>query len=60
MAVRRRNGTYDVSCDECGGDCDYAEPSFREAVARFKDDGGKVYLNDEDEWRHACADCRTR
>lgn len=59
MAVMRRRGAYDVTCDECGGDACYEEGTFKEAVARFKDDGGRVYFSDwDEEWRHVCKDCR--
>lgn len=60
MAVKRRNGTYDVTCDECGGDHDFAENTFQDAIDRFKESGGRVYKDDDDDWRHACGDCRTQ
>lgn len=59
MAIRRRNGTYDARCDECGGDACYEEDSFQEAVDRFKDDGGRVYKDEDGDWRHVCKDCRS-
>lgn len=59
MAVKRLHRLYFVECDTCGEVCDDDGDNFQEAVDVFKTAGGRVYRDDDGDWRHACADCRS-
>lgn len=58
MSVKRLNRLYYVECDTCGEACDEDGDNFQAALDAFKIEGGKVYLDDDGEWQHACKDCR--
>lgn len=58
MTVRlnHRSKTITIECDECCGDYATITDDFSEAIAEFKDAGGKV-RQQEGEWRHLCEEC---
>lgn len=59
MSVKRLHGLYYVECDECGEACNEDGSNYQEAVDAFKMENGRVYKDDDGDWRHACSDCRS-
>ena len=59
MAIKRSYGLYFVECDECGEACDDDGDNYQEAVDAFKMAGGRIFKDDDGDWRHNCPACRT-
>lgn len=60
MAVRRSYNLYFVECDECGDVCDADGDNYQEAVDAFKMEGGRIFRDEDGDWRHNCSACRTQ
>lgn len=58
--IRRERGDLVAECDDCGTDTEHQLQGcrdFLEFVAELKDDGWKVFKDEDGEWRHLCPDC---